>query len=156
MRISSADQALVDQAAGREAAVAAMLDACRADPGSLGMLTGVGYFLTKHSAGVYSTRPPERGFVRVDPAQTQARIGATPGRAPAGAYSGPATVEATAVQFNREGAPALGLLATLTPDGRRALANCTDPSALASITTEEWAGRTVELATDGSVNRVAG
>jgi acetyl-CoA C-acetyltransferase len=134
--------------------VAAMLDACRADPGSLGMVTGVGYFLTKHSAGVYSTRPPERGFVRADPARTQARIDATPGRTPAGAYAGPATVEATAVAFNRDGAPGLGLLSTLAPDGRRALANCTDPSALASMTTGEWAGRTVELTTDGTVNRV--
>jgi acetyl-CoA C-acetyltransferase len=136
--------------------VGAMLDACRADPGSLGLVTGVGYFLTKHSAGLYSTRPPERGFVRVDPAETQARIDATPARVPAGAYAGPATVEATAVPFNREGGPALGLLATLTPDGRRALANCTDPSALAEMTTEEWAGRPVELTTDGTVNRLAG
>ena len=136
--------------------VGAMVDACRADPGSRGLLTGVGYFLTKHSAGVYSTRPPERGFVRVDPAETQARIDATPGRTPAGAYAGPATVEATAVPFNRDGGPALGLLSTLTPDGRRALANCTDPSAVESMTTEEWAGRTVELSTDGTVNRVGG
>src|SRR5581483_9626676 len=136
--------------------IGAMADACRADPGSLGMLTGVGYFLTKHSAGVYSARPPERGFARVDPAATQARIDAAPARVPAGAYAGPATVEATAVQFNREGAPALGLLATLTPDGRRALANCTDPSALAAMTAEEWAGRAVTLTTDGTVNRLAG
>ena len=135
--------------------VAAMADACRADPGSLGLVTGIGYFLTKHAAGVYSTRPPERGFVRVDPSATLARIDATPGRAPAGAYAGPANVEATAVQFNREGTPALGLLTALTPDGRRALANATDPGVLAAMTTEEWAGRPVELTTDGTVNRLA-
>jgi acetyl-CoA C-acetyltransferase len=136
--------------------VAAMADACRADPGSLGMVTGVGYFLTKHSAGIYSTRPPERGYVRADPAATKATIDATPGRARAGAYAGPATVEATAVQYNRQGDPAVGLLATLTPDGRRALANSTDPSVMASMVTEEWACRPVELTTDGAVNRLAG
>jgi len=135
--------------------VAAMVDACRADPGSLGMVTGIGWFLTKHSAGIYSARPPEQGFARVDPAATQATIDATPGRVPTGAYAGPATVEVTAVQYNREGDPALGVLTTLTPDGRRALANCTVPSALASMVTEEWAGRPVELATDGTVNRLA-
>jgi acetyl-CoA C-acetyltransferase len=135
--------------------VGAMVDACRADPGSLGLVTGVGYYLTKHSAGVYSTRPPERGFVRVDPTATKAEVDATPGRGPAGAYAGPATVEATAVQYDREGNPALGVLATLTPDGRRALANTTDPSALASLVTEEWAGRSVALTTDGTVNRLA-
>ena len=93
--------------------------------------------------------------MRVDPAVTQATIDATPGRVPARAYAGSATVEATAVQYNREGDPALGVLTTLTPDGRRALANCTDPSALVSMVTEEWAGRPVELTTDGTVNRLA-
>jgi acetyl-CoA C-acetyltransferase len=136
--------------------VAAMVDACRAEPGALGLVTGIGYYLTKHSAGIYSSRPPEQGYVRVDPATTQAKIDATPAREPAGPYSGPATVEATAVQYNREGDPALALLSTLTPAGRRALANTTDPSALASMVTEEWAGRPVELTTDGTANHLAG
>jgi acetyl-CoA C-acetyltransferase len=136
--------------------VAAMVDACRADPDSLGMVTGLGYFLTKHSAGIYSARPPERGFVRADPEATKAKIEATPARVPAGAYAGPATVEATVVQYNREGGPALGVLTTLTPDGRRALANTADPSVLGSMVSEEWAGRSVELTTDGTVNRLAG
>ena len=135
--------------------VAAMVDACRADPGSLGMVTGLGYFLTKHSAGIYSTRPPEQGYVRADPAATKAKIEATPARVAAGAYSGPATVETSAVVYNREGEPAVGVLATLTPDGRRALANTTDPSVLGSTVSEEWAGRAVELTTDGTVNRLA-
>jgi acetyl-CoA C-acetyltransferase len=136
--------------------VGAMVDACRADPGSLGLVTGVGYYLTKHSAGLWSTRPPVGVFVRVDPEATKARIAAVPGRSAAGAYAGPATVEATAVQYGRDGDPVLGLLAVLTPDGRRALANSTDPAALASMVGEEWAGRPVELATDGTVNRLAG
>lgn len=136
--------------------VAAMVDACRADPGSLGMVTGVGYYLTKHSAGIYSSRPPERGFVRVGPQETKREAEATPARAPAAAYAGPATVETTAVQYGREGDPVVGVVATLTPDGRRALANSTDRSVLASMTTEEWAGRPVELVTDGAVNRLAG
>jgi len=135
--------------------VAAMVDACRADPGALGLVTGIGYFLTKHSAGIYSSRPSERGYVRVDPATTQAEIDATPAREPAGPYAGPATVEATAVHYSREGDPAVAVLSTLTPAGRRALANSTDPSALESMVTEEWAGRSVELTTDGTVNRLA-
>jgi hypothetical protein len=61
-------------------------------------------------------------------------------------------VEATAVTFDRDGNPALGLVAALAPDGRRALANCHDPAALATMTTEEWGGRQVHLATDGTVN----
>ncbi|MCA1843098.1 MAG: hypothetical protein LC792_07875, partial [Actinobacteria bacterium] len=136
--------------------VAAMVDACRADPGSLGMVTGLGYFLTKHSAGIYSTRPPDQGYVRADPAATRAKIEATPARVAAGSYAGPAIVETSTVLYNREGEPALGIMAALTPDGRRALANSTDPSTMKSMVTEEWAGRSVELITDGTVNRLAG
>ncbi|MCA1846557.1 MAG: enoyl-CoA hydratase, partial [Actinobacteria bacterium] len=135
--------------------VAGMVDACRADPGSLGMVTGIGWFLTKHSAGIYSSRPPEGGFVRIDPGTTQAKIDACPARELAGAYAGPATVEASAVQYNRDGDPALAVLTALAPDGRRVLANGTDPSAMASMATEEWAGRSVEFTTDGTVNRLA-
>ena len=136
--------------------VAAMVDACRADPGSFGLVTGLGYYLTKHSAGIYSTTPPERGYVRADPSATNAKIEATPARQPAGGYVGSAIVEAAVVQYSREGDPAVGVLTTLTPDGRRALANCTDRSVLASMVAEEWAGRSVELTTDGTVNRLAG
>jgi acetyl-CoA C-acetyltransferase len=99
--------------------VAAAVEACRADPGSYGMVTGVGWFLTKHSAGLYSTRPPAGGFVRVDPASTRAAVERIPKRAPAGPYAGPAEVEATAVQFGREGDPTLGVLTALTPSGAR-------------------------------------
>jgi acetyl-CoA C-acetyltransferase len=132
--------------------VAAMVEACRADPGSLGLTTGVGWFLTKHSAGLWSTTPPAAGYRRVDPAATQASIDAGPRRDASGPYSGPATVEATAVSFDRDGSPHLGVMAALTPEGRRALANAYDPDVLAAMTTEEWSGRTVELATDGTTN----
>ncbi|MGH9038125.1 MAG: acetyl-CoA acetyltransferase [Acidimicrobiia bacterium] len=132
--------------------VAAMVEACRADPGSLGLTTGVGWFLTKHSAGLWSTAPPPGGYRRLDPAATQARVDATPRREPSGPWAGPATVEATAVSFDRDGTPTLGVVAALTPDGRRALANCHDAAALTTMTTEEWAGRPVQLATDGTVN----
>ena len=93
--------------------------------------------------------------LKESPAATKAKIEATPAREAAGSYAGPATVETSAVVYNREGEPAVGVLAALTPDGRRALANTVDASVLASMVTEEWAGRAVELATDGTVNRLA-
>ncbi len=132
--------------------VVAMVEACRADSGSLGLTTGMGWFLTKHSAGLWSTAPPARGYRRIDPAATQARIDTAPRRRPSGPYAGPVTVEATAVSFDRDGAPRLGVVAALTPDGRRALANAHDRAVLAAMTTEEWSGRPVELATDGTTN----
>ena len=41
--------------------VATMAQRLRETPGEYGLVTGLGWFATKHSAGVYSTRPPNRG-----------------------------------------------------------------------------------------------
>ena len=133
-------------------AIAGMVDACRRDPGSVGMVSALGWYVTKHSIGLYSTTPPERGFTRVDGGSTQAVVDARPGRETAGAYAGPATVEATAVVFEREGAPAVAIVSTLTPDGRRALANTRDAPAMQDMTEKAWEGRRVTLRTDGTVN----
>ena len=133
-------------------AIAGMVDACRRDPGSVGMVSALGWYVTKHSIGLYSTTPPQRGFTRVDSTRTQAAVEALPGRETAGAYAGPGTVEATAVVFEREGAPAVAIVSTLTPDGRRALANTRDASAMQDMTEKAWEGRRVTLRTDGNVN----
>ncbi|HKA94017.1 MAG TPA: acetyl-CoA acetyltransferase [Acidimicrobiia bacterium] len=133
-------------------AIAAMVDACRRDPGSVGMVSALGWYATKHSIGIYSTAPPARGFVRADAAITQAGVDRLPGRETAGAYSGPATVEATAVVFEREGAPSVAIVSSLTPDGRRALANTRDTPAMRDMTEKAWEGRRVTLRTDGTVN----
>ena len=133
-------------------AIAAMVEGCRQDPGSIGMVTALGWYVTKHSIGLYSTTPPERGFMRVDAASTQAALDVLPGRQPAGAYSGRATVEATAVVFEREGGPAVAIMSTITPDGRRALANTRDAAVMQDMTEKAWEGRRVALDTDGTVN----
>jgi acetyl-CoA C-acetyltransferase len=133
-------------------AIAGMVEACRRDPGSVGMVSALGWYVTKHSIGLYSTAPPERGFVRADGTSTQAAVDALPRREVAGVYSGPADVEATAVVFERDGAPSVAIVSTLTPDGRRALANTRDPSALQDMTEKAWEGRRVALRTDGTVN----
>jgi acetyl-CoA C-acetyltransferase len=133
-------------------AIAAMVDACRRDPGSVGMVSALGWYVTKHSIGLYSTTPPEPGFSRVDTARTQAAVDALPHREVAGSYSGPAAVEATAVVFDRDGGPALAIVSTLTPDGRRALANTRDTAVLQDMTEKAWEGRRVSLRTDGTVN----
>jgi hypothetical protein len=88
----------------------------------------------------------------VDAASTQATVDAQPGRQSAGAYSGPAIVEATAVVFEREGAPAVAIMSTITPDGRRALANTRDAAVMQDMTEKAWEGRRVAIRTDGTVN----
>ena len=136
--------------------IAATVDACRADPGSIGMVTALGWYVTKHAVGLYSTAPPADGFRNADAKAAHAEIARTPSREPAGAYEGAATVEATSVIFERDGEPNVAIVAALTPDGRRALANVRDGDAMLEMTTKAWEGRRVMLSTDGTTNAVRG
>jgi len=132
--------------------IAAMVEACRQDPGSMGMVTALGWYATKHSVGLYGTTPPPGGFHAVDPATTQRAVDAGPRREPAGAVDGPGTVEATSVAFDRDGSPTIGILSVLLADGRRALANCIDADALLAMCDDAWEGRTVTLRAEGDTN----
>ncbi|MFN8037008.1 MAG: acetyl-CoA acetyltransferase [Acidimicrobiia bacterium] len=136
-------------------AIAATVDACRRDPGSVGLVTALGWYATKHSVGCYSTTPPGEGFRRVPRDATQAIVDATPSRVTTGCYSGPATVEATSVVFDRDGEPNVAIVTALEPGGRRVWANTRDESVLSSMTTTPWEGRPVRIADDGSTNIVA-
>lgn len=130
------------------------VEACRADPGSVGLVTGVGWYLTKHSVGLYSSRPPDGGFQRVDPVATQTRVDALPRRTSAGEHDGPATVEATAVVFSRDGDAERAVITALTEDGARAFAFCDDPDVLVSMVDEAWEGRAVKLRPVDGRNRL--
>ena len=58
--------------------VATMMDKLRANPGKRGMCTGNGWFLTKHSLGLYSTTPPESDWAREPVSVLQSKIDAMP------------------------------------------------------------------------------
>jgi acetyl-CoA C-acetyltransferase len=128
-----------------------MVDACRADPGSIGLTTALGWYTTKHSVGVWSSTPPAH-FTRVDPAVTQAEAEALPKRSPSGLFVGSMTIEATSVVMERDGQPSVAIVAGLLPDGRRALANSRDPDVMTAMTRDAWEGRTVAVGNDGSAN----
>ncbi|MBA2325425.1 MAG: acetyl-CoA acetyltransferase [Actinobacteria bacterium] len=136
-------------------AIAAMVDACRRDPGSVGMVSALGWYVTKHSLGLYSTTPPSDGFARVDPAKTQTEVDALPRRSVAGGYDGEATVEAMSVVIERDGSPSLAIVSLLTPPGARVLANSREPDVMQAMTGEAWEGRTVRVRTDGAANELA-
>jgi acetyl-CoA C-acetyltransferase len=136
-------------------AIAMAVEACRDDPGSVSLVTALGWYATKHSVGLYSTTPPRRGFVAVDPATTQHAVDALPRREPAGEVDGEVVVEATSVMFERDGSPNLAIITALTPDGKRALANTRDIDAMASMCEQPWEGTTVRLDGHGGTNAIA-
>ena len=132
--------------------IARMVHELRADPASFGCTTALGWYITKHASAVWSTSPPERGFRRVDPATSQARVDTLPRREPAGLLDADVTIEATSVNFERDGSPGARHRVGATDDGRRALANTRDADLLAALTTEAHEGRRAHVTNDGATN----
>lgn len=109
--------------------IAQMMDEVRARPGSFGLVTANGNYVTKQSAGIYSTTPPARPFAPKDPALYQRAIDADKGAATTDTASGRATIETYTVMHDRKG-PSYAILFARLDDGRRAIANTLDDARL--------------------------
>jgi acetyl-CoA C-acetyltransferase len=135
--------------------IVTMLEVLRADPGSVGMVTGVGMHMTKHVFGLYSTAPPPQGRVRPpDAAAVQARLEPRPPTTIVDEHTGPAIVASYTVAHARGGEPEWGLvLADI--EGGRAYGRVEDPGLLEAMEAEEWVGRAIQLdARQNGVNLV--
>jgi acetyl-CoA C-acetyltransferase len=146
--------------------LARLVGELRAAPGTTGLATGLGWYVSKHSVGYYGTEPPSHGgdadrlpsgtvvesaagFSWADP---QAAVGALPQCTPDADARGEVTVETYSVPFARNGAPERAVVACRTLEGRRAWAHVTDPDQLAVLVTEEGCGRLGTLRADGEVD----
>ena len=135
--------------------IAAMADRLRGDPGSLGMVSGVGMHMTKHVYAVYGTEPPAQPLEPVDGAALQAGLDALPKKAITDSYSGPATVAAYTVAHGRGGGAEWGLAVCDLDDGSRAYAKVLDPDLLAQAEAAELVGAGVSLVPgDNNANMV--
>ena len=128
--------------------IATMAEVLRRDPGSYGLVTGVGMHMTKHVYGVYSTEPgavapPEQERVQ---AEVEA---AHPPRPILDTYAGDATVAAYSVVHGREGIERgiaiCDVDGTGAPAGARTYARLEDPDLLAGAEATELVGRTLRL-----------
>ncbi|WP_208027292.1 acetyl-CoA acetyltransferase [Rhabdothermincola sediminis] len=131
--------------------IASMAVVLREDPGSFGLVSGVGMHMTKHAFGLYSTSPGPVMLPEVE--RVQRRLDAE-GPAPiVDTHRGPATVAAYSVAHGRDGEPGWALLVCEFDGGARCYARATDPDLLVALEVEEWVGRVVELeTTEGDVN----
>jgi len=108
--------------------LAAMAERLRARPGAKGLVTGNGWYLTKHAASVWSTLPREKsGTPPAEPSAAE-RARRRP-LAPVPEAHGSGTVESFTVLFDREGQPARGIVLGRTQTGERFLANTPDDRA---------------------------
>jgi acetyl-CoA C-acetyltransferase len=130
--------------------IAALAARLRAEPGSIGMATGIGWYFSKHSAGLYGTLPRMElpGTGPPPPAAAEESV------ATADTPSGRGRIEAYTVVHDRDGAPELGIVIGRLDDERRFLAWLdADAGALAEFETREGVGRTGRVRPDGDVNR---
>ncbi|MHB1762485.1 MAG: acetyl-CoA acetyltransferase [Acidimicrobiales bacterium] len=134
-------------------AIATMVDRLR-DQGGSGLVTGLGWYATKHSVGIYGATPPEAGWHYGDTARDQAAIDAsaveclTELDAATTASASTARIRATAiastVMYGPEGhvtgAPVIARL----DDGRH-VAAAADPDELAHLAGYSLVGESVDL-----------
>nr|WP_246283506.1 crotonase/enoyl-CoA hydratase family protein [Nocardioides perillae] len=121
-------------------AVATMVQRLREDRDAVGLTTSLGWYLTKHAAGLLSARPPERAYAALAPV-----VPPEPRRTATGSWEGPAVVEACTVPYDRAGEPEAAVVAAVTPDGTRALVRVTDPATVRRLDAGDPLGWTVAL-----------
>ncbi len=118
--------------------IATMAGKLREEPGSVGLCSANGGYLTKHAFGIYSTTPPEGGFRHQN---CQDEIDRFPSVDLDSDYTGDATVEAYTVMHGREAAE-VALAAVRTPNGRQWVRSA-DPSLMDEMTQTEFIGTDV-------------
>jgi acetyl-CoA C-acetyltransferase len=134
--------------------IAVMAQKLRAKPGTYGLVTANGWYLTKQSTGVYSTTRPSAPFERQDPRVLQSEIDALPHPAVTETPQGAARIETYTVVHRREG-PFMGIVIGRDEADRRFVAHTpNDSETLAGLERGEQVGRMgrVSLGPDGQTN----
>ena len=122
-------------------AIATMVERLRTAPKSLGLVSALGWYLTKHAVGIYGAQAPDRPWVRNRTAKTQQAIDTLPHPEFISQMNGRGTVETYTVLHDREGAAIESIVVVRCDDGSRTFA-LTDstPDVLASFEHEEMVG----------------
>jgi len=136
--------------------IAAMVAKLREHPGKYGLVTANGGFLTKHSAGVYSTTPTLGPWQRRDPATYQPLIDNLPHPPYVEKPSGEAVVETYTVAFGRGNIPqtaiVIGRLGHDVMAPRFIAQTPHDPALLLAMTRENFIGRSGTVKSSESIN----
>ncbi len=123
--------------------LAGMTEVLRADPGSYGLVSANGGYLTKHAIGVWSCHPPEAG-TRWDSPQRELDATVVP-RELLLEFDGEAQLETYTVTYGRNGVPQRACVFALTKSGSRTMAISEDPSLMASLIEKEMLGQMVKI-----------
>lgn len=117
--------------------ICAMVEKLRANPSDRGLVTGLGWFSTKHAWGTYATTPPVGGFQHRD---VQERVDAR-AKCTYAQFDGEVTVETYTVAHGRSGEPTKLVIATRNDSGVRTWCHSVEPELLAFAETSELIGQ---------------
>jgi len=134
--------------------IAEMAFRCREEPRGIGLVTGLGWYITKHSVGLWSSSPPPNGWRRPDLRKAQADIDAGAlDLVPSADAVGRAVVEGFTVLHDRNDGPIRVPVFARAPDGRRVIA-CSDDRELAgALSGGMLVGETISLVPDDACAR---
>jgi acetyl-CoA C-acetyltransferase len=131
-------------------AIVAMAERLRAAPGAFGLVSGLGWYMTKHAVGIYSAAPPARPWERPDAEGLQARIDGLAHPTAVATATGRARIETYTVVHDHEGAVSNAVIVARLEDGTRTFASLDpDPDAFALLEREEMVGALGHVRTDG-------
>ena len=120
----------------------------RTDRSKKAMVTANGWYITKHSIGVYGGDPSERPWKERDDSPVQTAIDAEALPEPVEKAEGDLRAEAYVIRHDREGRPLLGTVIGRLPDGRRTLAHIdAGTDELEEMERIEMVGRTGQVRT---------
>jgi acetyl-CoA C-acetyltransferase len=121
--------------------IATLMDRLRAKPGSKGMCTSNGWYVTKHGIGLYSTTPKEGKWERENPANYQVEIDNEAHPEVEEKPQGAAKIETYAVMHGRNG-PEFGLvMGRLDENNKRFVAHVTNQADILSLKDIDSLGR---------------
>jgi acetyl-CoA C-acetyltransferase len=124
--------------------IVTMMEKVRAKPGSFGLVTANGWFLTKHACGVYSTTPSKGQWRREDPKSYQKEIDALPRPKVVVEVQGEGKVETYTAVTDRQGRR-FGIIIGRSGNGDRFLANVNDETLVNRMMSEEMLDRPINV-----------
>ncbi|RLE18530.1 MAG: acetyl-CoA acetyltransferase [Actinobacteria bacterium] len=119
---------------------------CRAEPNAIGLISGLGWYITKHSLGLWSSTPPPNGWHAPDLTEAQATIEATALEViDAPDARGTATIDGYTVMHDRDAGPTSVPVFARTPDGRRVVARSDDAKLARAMSGGMFVGHEIDL-----------
>jgi acetyl-CoA C-acetyltransferase len=121
-------------------AIATMVERLRESVGARGLVSALGWYLTKHAVGIYGNDAPTRFWSREPGASRQGAIDALPHPPFVDACEGGGRIETYTVLHERDGSMTQALVVVRCDDGRRTLALVEDADVLATLERQEMVG----------------